>query len=69
MDNFIKEQRTIGIDFAKGFGVENPEEFLDAYDAALVKWRGLSAEIGTDVEAFEKALWDEVYSKVDPESL
>ena len=69
MDKFIQEQRTIGIDFAKGFGVENPEEFLDAYDAALVKWRGMSAEIGTDVEAFEKALWDEVYSKVDPESL
>lgn len=69
MDNFIAEQRTIASDFAKGFGVENPEEFLDAYDAALVKWRGLSAEIGTDVEAFEKALWDEVYSKVDLGSL
>ena len=69
MDNFIKEQRTIAINFAKGFGVEKPEEFLDAYDAALVKWSALSAEIGTDVEAFEKALWEEVYSKVDPGSL
>lgn len=69
MDNFIKEQRNIAIDFAKGFGVEEPEVFLDAYDEALVKWHGLSAEIGTDVGAFEKALWDEVYSKVDLESL
>ncbi|WP_159585658.1 C4-dicarboxylate TRAP transporter substrate-binding protein [Chelativorans xinjiangense] len=69
MDNFIRDQRNIAIDFAKGFGVENPEAFLDAYDTALVKWRGLSAKIGTDVEAFEKALWDEVYSKVDPGSL
>ncbi|MCI5076022.1 TRAP transporter substrate-binding protein DctP [Oricola sp.] len=69
MDNFITEQRNIATDFAKGFGVEEPEVFLDAYEEALVKWRGLSAEIGTDVEAFEKALWDEVYSKVDPESL
>ncbi len=69
MDRFIAEQRTIAIDFAKGFGVENPEEFLDAYDAALVKWRGLSAEIGTDVDKFEQALWDEVYSKVDLGSL
>ena len=69
MDKFIGEQRTIAIDFAEGFGVENPEAFLDAYDTALVKWRALSAEIGTDVEAFEKALWDEVYSKVDLGSL
>lgn len=69
MDDFIEKQRTIAIDFATEFGVENPEEFLDAYDTALEKWRGLSAKIGTDVEAFEAALWEEVYSKVDPESL
>lgn len=69
MDNFINEQRNIAGKFAGGFGVEDPEEFLDAYDAALVKWGDLSAKIGTDVEAFEQALWDEVYSKVDPGSL
>lgn len=66
---FLKNQRQISIDFAKGFNVENPEAFLDAYDAAIEKWHKLSAEIGTDVEKFEKALWDEVYSKVDPGSL
>ena len=65
MDRFMGEQRTIAVEFASGFGVEDPEGFLDAFDAAIEKWRGLSAEIGTDVEAFEKALWEEVYSKVD----
>ncbi|MFZ2100994.1 MAG: TRAP transporter substrate-binding protein DctP [Oricola sp.] len=69
MDSFITEQHTLGADFAKGFGVENPEEFLDAYDKALEKWGALSAKIGTDVPAFEKALWEEVYSKVDLGSL
>ncbi|WP_172294638.1 TRAP transporter substrate-binding protein DctP [Pseudoruegeria sp. HB172150] len=69
MDKFIEEQRQIGIDFASGFGVEDPASFIDAYTEALEKWRGLSAEIGTDVEKFEQVLWDEVYSKVDPGSL
>lgn len=69
MDHFLTEQRSIAIDFAKGFGVEDPAAFIDAYETALQKWSGLSAKIGTDVDAFEQALWDEVYSKVDPESL
>ena len=46
-----------------------PAKLIDAFDEAIIKWRALSAEIGTDVEAFEQALWDEVYSKVDPGSL
>jgi TRAP-type transport system periplasmic protein len=69
MDRFLTEQRNIAIEMASGFGVAEPEVFLDAFDEALVKWRALSAEIGTDVEAFERALWEEVYSKVDPGSL
>ena len=66
---FQDEQRQIAIDFASGFGVEDPEAILDAFDTALEKWTGLSQEIGTDVEKFEQLLWDEVYSKVDPGSL
>ncbi len=45
MDKFIKEQRTIAINFAKGFGVANPEEFLDAYDAGA---REMARLLGRD---------------------
>lgn len=53
----------------KTLGVPNPAALLDAYEANVKKWRVLSAEIGTDVDAFADALWKEVFSKVDPESL
>ena len=49
---------------------EDPRQGLDAYLAAYEKWKGLVAsEIGDDKEKFREALWREVYSKVDPESL
>jgi TRAP-type transport system periplasmic protein len=56
---------------AKGneFGVEGAEEMVKTYLATAEKWRGLSAEIGTDIEKFAEILWREVYSKVDPNAL
>ena len=36
---------------------------------AYEKWKGLIAEHGDDRETFRQLLWDEVYSKVDPEAL
>ncbi len=69
MSDYLTVQREQAIEFAAGFGVEDPAAFLDAYDAAVEKWRGYSAEIGTDVDAFQQKLWDEVYSKVDLETL
>lgn len=50
-------------------GVEAPGELMDAYAENLEKWKGISAEIGTDVDAFAEALWTEVMSKVDIDSL
>lgn len=63
--------KELGINEAKGeeFGVADVEGFVSAYLEAAEKWKGLSAEIGTDIDKFTQALWDEVYSKVDPGSL
>lgn len=62
-------QRAANIEAAQGFGVENAEEIMAAFEQALEKWQGLSAEIGTDVEKFAAALDREIYQKLDPSSL
>ncbi len=63
------EQREGNIKSAAKFNVPNPGKVLDAYEAALAKWRKLSKEVGLDVAKFTAALQREVYSKVDPEKL
>ncbi|MGE3645337.1 MAG: TRAP transporter substrate-binding protein DctP [Beijerinckiaceae bacterium] len=65
----IKAQRDDIIGKAQKFNVPNPGRILDAYDAALVKWRKLSKDIGTDTKKFEAALKREIYDKLDPEKL
>ena len=63
-------QYGINADNARNAGVKDPERILDAYLKAYDKWKALvKDEIGNDREKFREALWREVYSKVDPESL
>jgi TRAP-type C4-dicarboxylate transport system substrate-binding protein len=62
-------QYGLNADNARNAGVENPEAILDAYLAAYEKWKTLIDEQGKDRETFRRLLWDEVYSKVDPEAL
>jgi TRAP-type C4-dicarboxylate transport system substrate-binding protein len=64
-----KVQRQQNIDNARKFGVKNPESIADAFEAALVKWRKISAKIGLDVGKYEAALKREVYDKLDINSL
>ena len=54
---------------AKDFGVKDPGPILAAYAANLEKWKKLSPGIGRDIKKFEEAMWNEVYSKVDPSKL
>lgn len=50
-------------------GVKDPETIIKAFTANVAKWEKIHARIGDDPEAFAKALWDEVFSKLDPERL
>lgn len=69
VDGFVEADRERLIENGKQLGVSDPAALLDTYLANVETWRGYSAEIGTDVEAFSAKLWDEVFSKVDPGSL
>ena len=52
---------------AMGFGVKDPAPIIAAYHKAFAKWKGLSKDIGLDVNKYTDAIWNEVYSKVDVE--
>jgi TRAP-type transport system periplasmic protein len=62
---FDKLQRDSIIDSAKKFGVADPGKILDAYQKNLVKWKGLTANVGTDAKKLSDLIWQHIYSKVD----
>jgi len=68
-DKYDAAQRDKNIADAKKFGVANPAAVVDAYAQARKKWAGLSKGIGRDIDKFTDAIWNEVYSKVDPSTL
>ena len=66
---FPEADRANRIEAGKTLGVDDPEALMNAYAKNFEKWKGLSETIGTDTDAFTQALWDEVFSKVDADTL
>jgi len=58
-------QRESIIESSKKLGVKEPEKLLDAYKANLEKWKGLTANVGTDMNKLSDLIWEHIYSKVD----
>ena len=54
---------------AKKDGVESAAEIVRAHLENIIKWEAIHANIGDDPDKFAKALWDEVFSKLDPDKL
>ncbi len=69
MDERDKIQYGLNVDNAKAAGVKDPAAILDFYLAAYDKWKKIVADIGGDREKFQEAITNEIYAKVDPESL
>ena len=63
---FTKQDMDIVISRAKKRGVKNPQKIIDAHLANLAKWTKIMAAIPRTPEAYAKALWGEVYAKLDP---
>lgn len=57
------------IEGAKKRGVADPKKVIDMFLANVKKWRGILGKAPYDTAAYDKALWDNLYSKVDPEKL
>ena len=66
MREFTKQDMEIVISRAKKRGVKNPQKIIDAHLANLAKWDKIMAGIPRTPEAYAKALWDEIYAKLDP---
>jgi TRAP-type C4-dicarboxylate transport system substrate-binding protein len=54
---------------AKKEGVKNPGKILKAHLDNVAKWEKIHARTGDDVGKFAQALWDEVFSKLDPDKM
>lgn len=53
----------------KGVGLKDPEKIIDAFRENLKKWRGLSKEIGDDVDKYAAVLKREIYDKLNRNDL
>ncbi len=69
VETFAETDRDRLIASGKELGVSDPEALLDAYMANVERWREISAEVGTDVDAFADAIWREVFADLDPSTL
>lgn len=64
----VKEPKIIAA-VAKKEGVGDPDSIINAHIKNVEKWTKIYARIGDDPDKFAKALWDEVFSKLDPENM
>ena len=64
-----KQQLDINLQNAADARVEHAPEIIEYYVAAYEKWKTLLDEQGHDKETFRRLLWEEIYSKIDPETL
>ena len=54
---------------AKKDGVESAAAIANAHLENVAKWEEIHAKIGNDPDKFAQALWDEVFSKLDPDKI
>lgn len=57
------------VEGAEKRGVKNPQKIVDMFMANVKKWQGILGKPPYDTDAYAKALWDNLYSKLDPEKL
>ena len=50
-------------------GVKDAASIVKAHLANVAKWDKIHARIGNDVDKFAEVLWDEVFSKLDPDKM
>lgn len=73
MDEVMKKllggEITTAVEGAKRFNVDNGDKIADVFLKNYAKWQKLLEGVPVTSAAFEKVLWDNLYSKLDPEKL
>lgn len=69
MAKFLADERKAVITQAAKFRIKNPEKIVDTFLANVKKWDALVKDVGKDSTKFDQVLWDNLYSKVDPEKI
>ena len=64
-----EKELTVVPSSAKEQGVKDPDAIVKAHLENVAKWEKIYAQTGNDPDKFAKALWDEVYSKINPDKL
>lgn len=66
---YKKKELSIVPSLAKKDGVKSADAIVKAHLANVAKWEKIHQRIGDDPDKFAQALWDEVFSKLDPDKL
>ncbi|WP_168990538.1 TRAP transporter substrate-binding protein DctP [Aureimonas flava] len=66
---FVKaDMATIAAQYTEKYGIKDAEAKLARMPALVEKWKGLTAGMRDDRDALAKLYWDEIFSKIDPET-
>ncbi|MDA0652787.1 MAG: hypothetical protein O3C49_05865, partial [Proteobacteria bacterium] len=69
MTDYRTKEKAIAIKRAKKRGVKNPEKLVNSHLANVARWEKKLAGKTFTAESYAEMLWNEIYSKVDPEKL
>ena len=69
MTDYRSKEKAIAIKRAKKRGVKNPERLVNSHLANVARWEKMLAGKTFTAESYAELLWNEIYSKVDPEKL
>ena len=64
-----EEEKKLAIKGAQSRGVTNPQKIVAMFEANLKKWEEILKDKPVTWQAYDQALWDNLYSKLDPEKL
>ena len=69
LETYKKKELEIVPALAKQDGVDSAAAITKAHLDNVAKWEEIHAKIGDDPDKFAQALWDEVFSKLDPDKI
>lgn len=68
-EQFVKDDvSVIAAQFSDTYGLSNVDAKIEKITELVVKWKQRAKGLESDRDAFAEALWDEVFSKVDPKT-